>query len=356
MPKSLMYICLFLHLEIERGSKKDYKHMRLRLAGCWVAVLIVIFSISGISQEVDSLENKLSVDSTSIEFEKILLDGIVSYRNTQTGEIMDQMDYIRLHDSTGNAQDLMMHHNHDYWVSDRINPYRDVKTPTPFKISFDQMTFTHPVDGDIVITSRFGRRRRGPHGGLDIDLVTGDNVRSVLPGQVRFVGYSSGHGKTVVVRHANEVETVYAHLSAYDVSVNDWVSEGAILGKGGNTGRSRGSHLHIEVRYKGIAIHPEYVFNFDGSRTIRGSELWVTNGWKTPRYHSSYMQSEIVPLYTKEAAIVAEKEEPRFHRVRRGNTLSHISRIYRVSVSELCKMNAISRNSTLRIGQILKVR
>ena len=322
-----------------------------------IVVLMVVFSsIRGYSQEVDSSGLTSDIDSTSTIYEKILLDGIVSYRNSQTGEIIDQMDYMRLHDSTDEAHDLMIHHNHDYWLSDRINPYRDVQTPTPFKISFDQMTFTHPVDGEIVITSRFGRRRRGPHGGLDIDLVTGDDVRSVLPGQVRFVGYSSGHGKTVVVRHAHEVETVYAHLSAYNVAVNDWVSEGAILGKGGNTGRSRGSHLHLEVRYKGISIHPEYVFNFDGSRTVRGSELWVTNGWKTPRYHSSYIQSKIIPLYTREAAVVAEADEPRYHRVRRGNTLSHISRLYRISIRELCKMNAISRNSTLRIGQIIKVR
>ncbi len=331
--------------------------MRLRLISCGVVIFIVLFThIRGISQEVDTLHVDIKVDSTSVRYEEVLLDGIVSYRNIHTGDIIGQMEYLRLHDTSGEGQDVIANHNHDYWLSDRINPYRDVKITTPFKISFDQMTFTHPVDDEIVITSRFGRRRRGPHGGLDMDLVTGDDVRSVLPGQVRFVGYSSGHGKTVVVRHAHEVETVYAHLSAYDVAVNDWVNEGAILGKGGNTGRSRGSHLHLEVRYKGVAIHPEYVFNFDGSQTIRGSELWVTNGWKTPRYHSSYIQSDFVPLYTKEAAIAAEESEPKYHRVRRGNTLSHISRLYHISVSELCKMNAISRNSTLRIGQIIKVR
>ena len=39
-------------------------------------------------------------------------------------------------------------------------------------------------------------------------------------------------------------------------------TEGQILGLGGNTGNSRGSHLHLEVRYKGVCIHPEYVFQF----------------------------------------------------------------------------------------------
>ena len=78
---------------------------------------------------------------------------------------------------------------------------------------------------------------------LILTLVTGDFVRSVLPGKVRFVGYSRGHGKTVVIRHANEIETVYAHLSAYTVKENDKITEGQILGFGGNTGNSRGSHL-----------------------------------------------------------------------------------------------------------------
>ncbi len=333
--------------------------MTLKLFNYGIGLLFIFLcSTQIIAQDLDTQTSHSDIDSTTVLYEKVLLDGIVSYRNMATGEIIDQMKYLRLYASEvdGEAHDLMLHHNNDYWLSDRINPYKDVKIETPFRIAFDQLTFTHPVDDEIVITSRFGHRRRGPHAGLDMDLVTGDNVRSVLPGQVRFVGYSSGHGKTVVVRHAYEVETVYAHLSEYDVAVNDWVSEGQLLGKGGNTGRSRGSHLHLEVRYKGVAIHPEYVFNFDGSKTIRGSELWVSNAWKSPRSHSSYKQSEIEPLLTKEAAVIAQESEPKFHRIRRGQTLSYVSRKYHLSVSKICKLNSISRNSTLRIGQIIKVR
>ena len=326
-----------------------FKKATFTLAFLFISVIIF-------SQSVDTLA--VESDSTDVFFEKIRLDNDIAYRNETTGEIISQQSYTVLceADIPADGTEHEGHNHFDYWQCDMINPYKDVILPTPFKIEFDQSTFTHPVDGKIVVTSRFGRRRRGPHRGFDIDLVTGDFVRSVLPGKVRFVGYSRGHGKTVVVRHANDVETVYAHLSAYTVKTNDVIKEGQIIGFGGNTGNSRGSHLHLEVRYKGVCIHPEYVFNFDGSKTINGSELWVTNGWKSPRMHSSYKQSEIKPLSNKELALDWQKNEPKFHKVRKGDTLSQLARSYSLGISEICSLNSISKRSILRIGQIIQIR
>ena len=299
--------------------------------------------------------------ATAPTYKKIKLDGKDAYQNSHTGEVITKSEYFVM---TGGAHSHAADHKRDeafdhfrfYWETDKVNPYKEVVVKTPFKIEFDQKTFTHPVDHEIEVTSRYGRRKRRPHRGIDLNLVTGDNVRTVLPGKVRFVGYSSGHGKTVIVRHVNNIETVYAHLSDYKVKVNDIVSEGQIIGLGGNTGRSTGSHLHLEVRYKGVCIHPEYVFNFDGSRTIRGSELWVSNAWKTPRYHSAYKQSEVKCLHTHDEAIASEKAEPRYHKVRSGDTLGHIAMKHHLGVSEICRLNRIRKTSTLKIGQVLRVR
>lgn len=326
----------------------------------FVFTLTTICFISG-TQNAYAQSIADSIDQYDVFFQKILLDGKVAYRNETTNEIISQSKYIELCEfdqpDNANGHDHSNHnHSHDYWQCDKINPYKDVVLNTPFLIEFDQSTFSHPVDIDIVVTSRFGRRRRGPHRGLDIDLVTGDYVRSVLPGKVRFVGYSRGHGKTVVVRHANDVETVYAHLSGYTVKTNDIIKEGQIIGLGGNTGNSRGSHLHLEVRYKGVCIHPEYVFNFDGSKTIHSKFLWVTNGWKSPSMHSSYKQSDISPLETEVDAIAFQKNEPRYYKVRSGDTLSGISRKHGIRLSHICKINSISSSSILRIGQTLRVR
>ena len=297
-------------------------------------------------------------DILDVFYQKITLDGKTAYKNENTGEIITEKEYLLRCEPVMEVLFKMKEEDHveDYWTSDKVNPYRGVKLTTPFQIKFDQETFTHPVDQDIVVTSRFGRRRRGAHRGLDIDLVTGDFVRSVLPGKVRFVGYSTGHGKTVVVRHANEVETVYAHLSAYTVRTNDSIPEGTIVGFGGNTGNSRGSHLHLEVRYKGVCIHPEYVFNFDGSKKIRGRELWVTNRWQSPKLHSSYRKSKLETLITEDDAIVAQNNEPKYHKVRKGDTLYQISRKYSLRVKEICSLNSISPNSILSIGQIIQIR
>lgn len=323
------------------------------------ANIILLIHIFAYGQTKDSLF--VQKDTMKISFAKVMLDGRVSFRNEKTDQFISQSEYLLLRDAglvdiSQDENNLVDGYFTDHWQDDKVNPYKDIVLPTPFKIQFDQTTFTHPIDGDIVVTSRFGRRRRRPHRGIDLDLITGDVVRSVLSGKVRFVGYSRGHGKTVVVRHANEIETVYAHLSEYSVNINDIISEGQIIGMGGNTGRSTGSHLHLEVRYKGVCIHPEYVFNFDGSKSIRGSDLWVSNGWKSPKSHSAYRKSKVTPLLTEEAAISAEKAEPRFHRVRNGETLSHIANRYHLRLREIYKLNAISKNSILSIGQIIKIR
>ena len=324
-----------------------------------LVLAVMFFSLATSAQEENTDQETVEIkdhspDIEDVFFEKIMLDGKVSFRNESTGEVISQSKYIELCEA--DIHDDHDHINYDYWDCHKINPYKDVVLPTPFKVNFNQTTFTPPVDHEMVITSRFGRRRRGPHRGIDIDLVTGDNVRSVLPGKVRFVGYSRGHGKTVVIRHANEIETVYAHLSAYTVKVNDEISEGQIIGLGGNTGNSRGSHLHLEVRYKGVCIHPEYVFNFDGSNTINGQESWVTNGWKSPRLHSSYRKSKVKSLTTEEEAIAYQKNEPKYHKVKRGDTLSEIARAYSLRLSEICSLNSISKSSILRIGQLIQIR
>lgn len=319
--------------------------------------IILLIPISSYCQVEDSLSN--NKNSFGAKIEKILKEVNAVYQNEKKRALISSAEKLNAEEISKDEEVLdnnIAEYSTDHWQHDKVNPYRDVVLSTPFRIEFNQTTFTPPIENDMVITSRFGRRRRGPHRGIDIDLVTGDKVRSVLPGKVRFVGYSRGHGKTIVVRHANDIETVYAHLSAYSVNVNDLVAEGQTLGLGGNTGNSRGSHLHLEVRYKGVCIHPEYVFNFDGSNAIRGTELWVTNGWRSARSHSSYRKSKVTPLNNQQDAIVSQNNEPRYHRVRKGDTLSHIAVKHGLSVRRICKLNGISQKSTLRIGQNIRIR
>lgn len=240
-----------------------------------------------------------------------------------------------------------------HWDTQKFNPYKDEIVKFPIQLKFKDSLYRTPILDSMIITSRFGWRNRRAHKGIDIDLITGDEVVSILDGVVRFARYNSGHGKTVIVRHYNGLETVYAHLSDYAVKVNDSVKRGQILGKGGATGNARGSHLHLIVNYKGIAINPEYLFNFSGTNKIRSNELWVTQRWTTPFLHSSKRRTKLELLKSEDDAIASLTKEKQIYIVKRGDTLSHISRKNNVSIRAICVANNIKSTTLLKVGQKL---
>ena len=241
----------------------------------------------------------------------------------------------------------------EYWDTTVYNPYRYTPLDFPFQITFEDSTYASPVKHEKVITSRYGWRRGRPHIGIDIDLVTGDSVVSMFDGIVRFARYSRGHGRTVVVRHYNGLETTYAHLSHIAVKANDSVSKGQFIAKGGNTGRSTGSHLHLSTTFKGEFIHPEYLFNFNESNSVRSQNLWVTRKWTRASYHNSRRLSKLALYETKEDALASLEKQRKVYVVKKGDTLSRISKRNNTSIAAICRTNKIKKSSTLRIGQKL---
>ena len=243
----------------------------------------------------------------------------------------------------------------EFWDHTVYNPFKDEVVVFPLRLEFKDSTYASPIDKNKVVTSRYGWRRGRAHKGIDIDLVTGDSLFAMFDGIVRMSRYSKGHGKTVVVRHYNGLETVYAHLSAYGVKENDSVFKGQYLGKGGVSGNARGSHLHLVVNYKGISINPEYLFEFNESNAIRSKEIWVTQQWTRPYVHNSKRQSKIIPLLTEADAVTSLKKQKRIYIVKRGDTLSRISKTNNVSIASICKTNAISKTSVIKPGQKLVI-
>lgn len=108
-----------------------------------------------------------------------------------------------------------------------------------------------------VQTSGYGNRRGGHHDGTDYDLVgsnnTGSAIGSAAAGTVVHSGWMDGYGNTVVVQHSDSSgnvigSTLYGHMNeSPNVSVGDSVEQGDRLGGLGNSGASRGEHLHFEV-------------------------------------------------------------------------------------------------------------
>jgi murein DD-endopeptidase MepM/ murein hydrolase activator NlpD len=94
------------------------------------------------------------------------------------------------------------------------------------------------------------------HPGIDFKGSVGDQVKCTASGKVVFAGWYGGYGNCVRIQHANNLETLYGHLSKITVKEGQNVSVGDVVGAVGSTGHSTGAHLHYEVRKNGKPINP----------------------------------------------------------------------------------------------------
>ena len=87
-----------------------------------------------------------------------------------------------------------------------------------------------------------------------------DKVFAVKPGIVVMAECHPQYGNTVVIRHLNGVESLYAHMAQLVVKVGDKVTTESLLGYIGNTGESStGKHLHFEILVGGYPVNPQKV-------------------------------------------------------------------------------------------------
>lgn len=94
------------------------------------------------------------------------------------------------------------------------------------------------------------------HLGVDYGAPSGTPVRAVGDATVEFSGWQNGYGNVVILRHAGDRETRYAHLSRIDVKRGQRVDQGGKLGAVGATGWATGPHLHFEFRVRGQNVDP----------------------------------------------------------------------------------------------------
>ncbi|MCQ2346423.1 MAG: peptidoglycan DD-metalloendopeptidase family protein [Paludibacteraceae bacterium] len=237
--------------------------------------------------------------------------------------------------STSHPADSIYHH---VWVNTRVNPYQTPIDSIQDSIPISLKGFHLPHTG--YVTSKFGYRKYRFHYGTDTKVQIGDSIHAAWDGQVRIVGWDpNGYGYYVLIRHDNGLETVYGHLSRPLYDENDRIAAGEILGLGGNTGHSTGSHLHFEVRYLGNAINPETLIDFEKGE-LRCEEDYLMTKAGTFSHHQ-----ELKAL-----------QQAQYHRVKSGDTLSGIARKYRTKVSTLCRLNRIKETTILQIGQKIRVR
>lgn len=130
--------------------------------------------------------------------------------------------------------------------------YKGCKSPIKDGIAF----LGHPTNGGS-ITSKFGVRWGRKHNGIDIAHNTGDPVYSAFDGVVQECKYEKGYGNKITIEHEGNIQTIYAHLSAFETQVGAEIKKGDLIGKVGSTGNSTGPHLHFELRINGVPIDPQ---------------------------------------------------------------------------------------------------
>lgn len=244
------------------------------------------------------------------------------------------------------------------------NTYAHKKVDMPDSFRIDLRHFCMPTQSRVV-TSNFGPRWGRQHKGLDIKVYIGDTIRAAFSGKVRIVRYErGGYGKYIVIRHNNGLETIYGHLSKHLVSEDQEVKAGDVIGLGGNTGRSTGSHLHFETRLCGVALNPALMFDFRNQDVVGDFYTYNARTYNSESREATALRGKIGNGgYTREDvtgtsdvayASKSYVEQKQYHKVRKGETLSAIAKKRGLSVDKLCKLNHIRKSMKIKPGMILR--
>lgn len=224
------------------------------------------------------------------------------------------------------------------WEIDKLFPEEDMlnlNNDTSININLKyngHSNYSHPFDGPI--TSFFGWRETREHKGIDIDLDKGDKVSAAFDGMVRVARMYGGFGNVVIIRHYNGLETVYAHLSKIKVEPGQLISAGDIIGLGGNTGHSRGSHLHFEIRFKGQPINPKYIISLSDQKLLCDEITIKQTKWG-------------IAAYPKNAKV---------YTVEKGDTIWGIAKHFGTTTNSIKKLNDFSGEKIrLQAGQVINI-
>ena len=119
-----------------------------------------------------------------------------------------------------------------------------------------------PLPGAKVI-SPYGQRGSRQHTGADLKTKNKDKIYAAFAGEVVFSDKFSGYGNLIRIKHANGLETYYAHNSKNLVKKGQHVKAGQVIGLVGQTGRASTPHLHFETRVNGKPQNPANYFDLN---------------------------------------------------------------------------------------------
>lgn len=234
------------------------------------------------------------------------------------------------------------------------------------------------------ISLKYGPTKGGDfHPGVDLKVEPQTLVKSSFDGVVRMAKYYGDYGLTVVIRHYNGLETVYAHLDKLCVKPGQMLAAGDVIGQTGKTGNCKEPLLHFETRFMNEYFDPELIIDFENETLVKNtcvltsSDLNVTDLdmlGKTVVKPSNTTAKPVTPVMNTTTS-VEEKNPQReviqqvnaqlkqafdgeevYHVIQKGETLYRIATQYKTTTTEILRLNNIDDADRIAAGQRIRVK
>ncbi len=244
------------------GTGQGFKYFKLRIqTNALIAELAETTStLENLSNEKIEIVSRYEKDIYQLkEKQESLLEGSISRLDERSRVIKSVMDHIgvevKIEEDPNHSGGPFIELDDTYFnkLIYQTDRYLEVLNKIPLG---------RPVPDSI--SSKYGyrldpikkKKTKAFHSGVDFRGRTGDKVISTADGVAKIVTRSKGRGNYITISHGNGYDTHFAHLSKHLVKKGEKIKRGQVIGLVGNTGRSTGSHLHYEVRYRGKTINP----------------------------------------------------------------------------------------------------
>jgi murein DD-endopeptidase MepM/ murein hydrolase activator NlpD len=221
----------------------------------YVIILFLIMMQAGCSSQQ---KNELLIKKEKLELDNAQ-EFAIDLSAIETGDIK-RVQIYDVYDETTEAENLEIESTID-------SSYKEIATSAEkdfFSLGKNapKLTskFIYPIENMHRLTSYFGMRHGKMHLGIDIPAKPGSPIHAVNDGMVVFSGIKTGYGNIVILKHLNEIFSVYAHAKKLLVKKGDLIKKEQIIATVGSTGRATGPHLHFEIREGKKAIDPLLFF------------------------------------------------------------------------------------------------
>lgn len=216
------------------------------------------------------------------------------------------------------------------------------------------------------VSQAFGLLPNGAfHPGVDLKVAPQTLVKSCFDGVVRMGRYYGDYGWTVVIRHYNGLETVYAHLDKLCVKPGQVVNVGDVIGQAGRSGNVKDCTLHFETRFMNAYFDPAMMIDFENETLIKNTLVLTEDDFhivpieetSPAPTHNGKKPGKTTRVDNPSAPVSpATSGDGEFHVVQKGENLYRISVKYKTTVDRLLQLNNLPNADHIVEGQRLRVR